>query len=195
MFFKKDRPSNTNFGYTFKSSWNYKPKQFIENNVNYTPNNTSNNSYNNNFNNRLPPAKRGGIIFLNKNSSFEDTKFLVVRGKETGIWSFPKGRMDDNEDEEVCAIREVYEETGILIDNLKENEKLKLGRNTYFIIYVDDINKYNTFNIKDTYEVDIVEWKTFSELKLLSCNKDIRAIITYPEKKFNYHNLIFSLQS
>jgi 8-oxo-dGTP pyrophosphatase MutT (NUDIX family) len=185
MFFKKDRPSNTNFGYTFKSSWNYKPKQFIENNVNY----------NNSINVTNVPARRGGIIFLNKNTSIEDTKFLVVRGKDTGIWSFPKGRIDEDEDEEVCAIREVYEETGILIDSLKGNERIKIGRNTYFILYVDDINKYNTFNIKDTFEVDIVEWKAFSELKLLTCNKDIRAIITYPEKKFNYHNLIFSLQT
>jgi 8-oxo-dGTP pyrophosphatase MutT (NUDIX family) len=187
MFFKKDRPSNTNYGYTFKSSWNYRPKQNVENTLNYS--NNSNNKT------KEPPARRGGIIFLNKNEDIKDTKFLVVRGKDTGIWSFPKGRMDDNEDEEVCAIREVYEETGILIDNLKENDRLKLGRNTYFIINVDDINKYNTFNIKDTFEVDVVEWKTFSELKKLSCNKDIRAIITYPEKQYTYHNLIFSLQT
>jgi 8-oxo-dGTP pyrophosphatase MutT (NUDIX family) len=180
MFLKKDRPSNTNFGYTFKPSWNYKPRVFNE----YS-------KYNTKPQEKLPPAKRGGIIFLKKNEPFNDTQFLVVRGKESGIWSFPKGRMDGDEDEEVCAIREVYEETGILIDSLKGKEKLKIGRNTYFIIYVDNIDDYKDFSIKDTYEVDTVEWKSFSELKNLSCNKDIRSIITYPEKKFNYHNLIY----
>jgi len=179
---KKDRPSNTNFGYTFRPSWNYKPKVFNEYNKN---------TYNGKPIEKLPPAKRGGIIFLKKSDSFNDTQFLVVRGKDSGIWSFPKGRMDENEDEEVCAIREVYEETGILIESLTGKERLKIGRNTYFIIYVDSIDEYNEFNIRDTYEVDIVEWKSFSELKGLSCNKDIRSVITYPEKKFNYHNLLF----
>lgn len=183
MFLKKDRPSNTNFGYTFKSSWNYKPKMVNEYSNNYSSSGKSIE--------KLPPVKRGGIIFLKKNESFNDTQFLVVRGKDSGIWSFPKGRMDENEDEEVCAIREVYEETGILIESLKGNERLKIGRNTYFIIYVESVDEYKEFNIRDTYEVDIVEWKKFSELKNLSCNKDIRSIITYPEKKFNYHNLIF----
>ena len=182
MFLKKDRPTNTNFGYTFnKSSWSYKPRVFNE----YI------NSYNKPALEKLPPARRGGIIFLKKNETFNDTQFLVVRGKDSGIWSFPKGRMDENEDEEVCAIREVYEETGIVISSLEGKNKLKIGRNTYFIIYVDTIDEYNQFNIKDTYEVDVVEWKTFSELKGLSCNKDIRSVITYPEKKFNYHNLLF----
>ena len=181
MSLKKDRPTNTNFGYTFKPSWNYKPRMFNEYNKNIYSKPTE----------KPPPAKRGGIIFLKKNESFSDTKFLVVRGKDSGIWSFPKGRMNDDEDEEVCAIREVYEETGILIESLKGKERLKIGRNTYFIIYVDSIDEYNQFSINDTYEVDIVEWKSFSELKNLSFNKDIRSIITYPEKKFNYHNLIF----
>lgn len=182
MFLKKDRPSNTSFGYTFsKSSWNYKPRVINE----YI------NTYTKTKDEKLPPAKRGGIIFLKKNESFNDTQFLVVRGKDSGIWSFPKGRMDENENEEVCAIREVYEETGIVISSLEGKDRLKIGRNTYFIIYVDTIDEYREFNIRDTYEVDIVEWKSFSELKSLSCNKDIRSVITYPEKKFNYHNLLF----
>jgi len=180
MFLKKDRPSNTNFGYTFKSSWNYKPTAFNEyKNINNKPLE------------KQSQIKRGGIIFLNKGDEYNQTKFIVVRGKDSGIWSFPKGRMDENEDEEVCAIREVYEETGIKIDSLKGKERIKIGRNTYFIVYVNNIEEYNEFSIKDKYEVDIVEWKSFSELKNMSCNKDIRSIITYPEKKFNYHNLLF----
>ncbi len=185
MFFKKDIQPNTNYGYTFNSSWNYRPK--IDSNIEPP----KNNYYNKQIDKKPSQIKRGGIIFLNKSNNFNDSKFLVVRGKESGIWSFPKGRIDDNEDEEICAIREVYEETGIKISSLKDKERIRIGRNTYFIFYVSDINEYNEFNITDTYEVDVVEWKSFSDLKNMTCNKDIRSITTYPQKQFNYHNLLF----
>ena len=74
---------------------------------------------------------------------------------------------------------------------LDDKENLKIGRNTYFIINVNDTNEYNEFDIKDKYEVDLVEWKTFNELKNMSCNKDIRSILNYPDKKYTYHSLVF----
>lgn len=180
MLSKKDRFANTNFGYTF-NRWNYKPSQ--------------DNRYMENFNKPIKNesiAYRSGIIFKVKNEIFDSIKVLVVRGNTTGIWSFPKGRMNENELEEVCAIREVYEETGIVVESLKDKSRFKIGRNTYFIIEVTDENKYNNFKIKDVQEIDIVEWKTLGELRKLDCNKDIRAILSYPEKKLRYHNLLIA---
>jgi len=180
---RKDRPANTNFGYTFKPQiWSYRPKT-SELSYDYTLE----------YPKKIEKARRSGIIFVKKEPSFKDVKFLVVRGKWSGIWSFPKGRMNDDESEEVCAIREVQEETGINITlkELDNKDNLKIGRNTYFIINVNNIDEYNTFDIKDKYEVDLVEWKTFDELKNMSCNKDIRSILNYPEKKYTYHSLVF----
>ncbi len=174
MLTKKDRPSNSNFGYTFKS-WTYRPNT---DKMTYINNNGSSKSK------VGEKPRRSGIIFIQRNEDAGKIKFLVVRGKESGIWSFPKGTIDNNESDEVCAVREVYEETGIVINDNELNKKAKcrIGRNTYFILEVYNEEKYNSFDIKDKFEVDLVEWKYLSELKSLSCNKDIRNILCYPEK-------------
>lgn len=180
MLSKKDRTPSTNFGYTF-NRWNYKPptdRKYVDESP-----------FNRNVSTETV-AYRSGIIFIRKNTIYNDIKVLVVRGKGTGIWSFPKGRMNENELEEVCAIREVYEETGIVVESLKDKSRFKIGRNTYFIIEVEDENQYKDFTIKDLFEIDVVEWKTLGELRKYDCNKDIRAILSYPEKKLRYHNLL-----
>jgi bis(5'-nucleosidyl)-tetraphosphatase len=40
-------------------------------------------------------------------------KFLLLRHRDDGHWSFPKGRIEDGEDELAAATRETMEETGI----------------------------------------------------------------------------------
>ena len=57
----------------------------------------------------------GGVLI-----NTELNKILLVRGKK-GSWSFPKGKMNENESRMNCAVREVYEETGYLM-NCKEQE-------------------------------------------------------------------------
>ena len=192
---KRDRSPVNNYGYTFKSLWSYKPdltspmktmevtsfSPYLQNKIVLCKQTYKD----------FEKIKRSGIIFIKKADSTDDVKFLVVRGKTSGIWSFPKGKIDDNENDEECAKREVFEETGLVISDLTGLPKCKMGRNTYFIMIVDNENDYSSFNIKDNYEVDLVDWKTFKELKELQCNKDIRAITSYPEKKYHYHTLIF----
>jgi hypothetical protein len=94
--------------------------------------------------------------------------------------------------EEFFSVDELFADVPELKKELFEAaERTDNDKLPEFIVYVNNIEEYNEFSIKDKYEVDIVEWKSFSELKALSCNKDIRSVITYPEKKFNYHNLLF----
>jgi 8-oxo-dGTP pyrophosphatase MutT (NUDIX family) len=135
--------------------------------------------------------KRSGIIIKTRSSNIMDVQFLVVRGVNGHIWSLPKGRMKENESEEECAIRELFEETGIKLHSMEGLRKCKISKNVYFILEVDDPMEYCDFEIYDTLEVDKVEWKSFKELKELQCNKDIRAIMGYPEKCHTYHTIVF----
>ena len=53
----------------------------------------------------------GGIVFRKKG----DVKYLLIKHKEEGggHWDFPKGHIESGESEEVTALRELKEETGI----------------------------------------------------------------------------------
>lgn len=67
-----------------------------------------------------------------------DNKILLVKHQNGGHWSFPKGHVEKNETKIETAKREVYEETGILIDIVSDEE---------FI---------NTYKVSDEIEKDVI---------------------------------------
>jgi 8-oxo-dGTP pyrophosphatase MutT (NUDIX family) len=56
----------------------------------------------------------------------DDGSVLLVHRPKYDDWSFPKGKCDDSESDEACALREVEEETGLSCELLDE-----LGRTSY----------------------------------------------------------------
>ncbi len=133
--------------------------------------------------------KKAGILFINITNDI--IRVLLARNRTSGIWGFPKGKCKKEKEEEECAKREVYEETGIIVDNLKGKDIFRPSEAGYFIVDVNDINEYDLTNIQDTFEIDIVEWKTIQELEILNTNKDVKAFIkkfkTSP--KFKQYNI------
>lgn len=141
-------------------------------------------------------SKRCGVIFIHKNEdcaiASQMYSFIVVKGRDSNIWSFPKGRMSsDDTTEEECAIRELYEETGIKLETIKGMPRIVIGKNVYFA-YHTNRNSYNSFTIHDNYEVGEVCWKNVEELRKLTCNKDLRAIIKYPRYKQSFHKHVYN---
>ena len=59
--------------------------------------------------------KKAGAIILNNNMD----KCLMVFQKSSNLWGIPKGQKEDNEDSYVCMIREVKEEVGLNLNNIK----------------------------------------------------------------------------
>ena len=55
----------------------------------------------------------GAVIYRKIGGNLE---FLCVSDRNDGHWGFPKGHVEKNENEEVTAIREVYEETGLQVN-------------------------------------------------------------------------------
>lgn len=56
-------------------------------------------------------------VIIQRNQKILLGKRLNAHGE--GTWSFPGGHLEMNETPEQCAIREVTEETGLTIDNIK----------------------------------------------------------------------------
>jgi 8-oxo-dGTP pyrophosphatase MutT (NUDIX family) len=64
----------------------------------------------------------GGLI----HTKDDDLLLIFRRGK----WDLPKGKLDDGEDLETCAVREVNEETGL--ENVKIEKPLCITYHTYY---------------------------------------------------------------
>lgn len=71
----------------------------------------------------------GGGLLLNENNEL----LMIFR---RGFWDLPKGKLDDGETIEACALREVEEETGV--GNLVSGGLLGITRHQYFDPYIKE---------------------------------------------------------
>ncbi|KAK8845593.1 hypothetical protein IAR55_006309 [Kwoniella newhampshirensis] len=105
----------------------------------------------------------GGIL-INRDGD----KCLMVRGyKSNAGWSFPRGKINLEESEEACAIREVEEETGFDLTGLiQTNDKIKTHINaqevTMFII--KGIDENTVFETQTRNEIGAIEWVRLMDL-------------------------------
>lgn len=92
----------------------------------------------------------------------------VLMGKRKGShgegdWNFPGGHLDFNEDVFTCARREVFEETGIKIKNLKQgpytNDIFKKEAKHYITCFV--IAEYASGMVKIMEPDKCVQWDWF----------------------------------
>ena len=89
---------------------------------------------------------------------------LIVHRPRYDDWSFPKGKRDDGESDETCAVREVEEETGMTGE---------LGPELPAIEYTDQKGRWKTVrywllrrqagSFEPNDEVDDVRWIGFDE--------------------------------
>ncbi|TIC66826.1 DCP2-domain-containing protein [Wallemia mellicola] len=117
-----------------------------------------------------------GAIILNP----QYTHCLLVKGwKQSSAWSFPKGKINLDEQHHLCAIREVLEETGYdctsklietdFIDVAIKDQKIRL----YLIQNVDMNTEFKTQTRK---EISKIQWFKLTDLP--SWNKNTKHIST-----------------
>lgn len=114
----------------------------------------------------------GGIVWRSGESG--EAEVLIVHRPKYDDWTFPKGKNEPGEADEVCALREVEEETGF---------RCTLGPELTSTQYIDRKNRpkevrYWVMTIEDgafvaTDEVDELEWVTTSQARWrLSYDRD-----------------------
>jgi len=94
---------------------------------------------------------------------------LVVRGRKSGKWSFPKGHKHSGESYLDCAVRETLEETGV---NLSEKipvsfQRLSVGEYCFFEVEENDLSPADTEEIVDA------RWMSLNEIRTSPCNVDV----------------------
>lgn len=106
---------------------------------------------------------RGGIIL---NEALD--KVLMVKGwKSSSSWGFPKGKINKDEPDETCAIREVYEETGFdMTPYIKSNDYLEVtrqGKNIRLYI-IRGVPENTQFVTQTRKEISKIKWHQVSKL-------------------------------
>jgi ADP-ribose pyrophosphatase YjhB (NUDIX family) len=113
----------------------------------------------------LKIAYAGGFIF-----DIKSQKVLVVRGEHK--WSLPKGSLNENESHHEGAMREIYEETSLIIELKSNHISRNILSHIYYLIILENKEELELKAI-DTKEVKEVRWCTCEELKTLNCNKPL----------------------
>lgn len=127
----------------------------------------------------------GGVVLNEKN------ELLAI--KRLGVWDLPKGKMEQGEVPEECAVREVEEECGI--EGLELKEKLTNSYHTYELKGEQILKKTHWYLMNSDYkgelkpqiEEDITEvlWMKKEQIKVLKENTyaSILDVLAALEKK------------
>lgn len=108
----------------------------------------------------------GGIIWR---SALGGLEVLLVHRPRYDDWSFPKGKNEPGESDEVCALREVLEETGVAVTlgpELPTVEYIDRKGSPKSVRYwtmtaADGTGEIEGFVAND--EVDVLRWATTAE--------------------------------
>jgi bis(5'-nucleosidyl)-tetraphosphatase len=116
----------------------------------------------------------GAVIYRGENENLE---FLIISHNSDGHWGFPKGHVEEGENEEETALREIYEETGLTVKltggfrtSIEYPIKQEIMKEVVFFLAK---TKQHTVNIQ-LEELQDYKWASFT---------DSKEILTYESSK------------
>ena len=103
-----------------------------------------------------------------------EPEYLLLKGRDTGVWSFPKGHpeLEDKGEALITATRETCEETGYIYDEDYHiyGNSIRFGKRPYWVGYLTTKR-----DVQLTYrEHQRYGWFTREEACLLTANLDVR---------------------
>ena len=137
---------------------------------------------------------KSGVILFDPGTD----RILLVRGKKfmneytgyifpDGMFSFPKGYLEEDETFSHCALRELKEETGIKLTITRNDPSVVLSDGVYFIKVIDP--KTIKPRIQDRREITKITWKFVGDLRdSFTCNRAVREFV---KKYESFKKLVF----
>jgi 8-oxo-dGTP pyrophosphatase MutT (NUDIX family) len=110
-----------------------------------------------------------GSIYVTRSN-----KILLVRGRDSDKWSFPKGHPKEGETPFQCAKRETLEEVGLDLPLFFE-KVIPLRTGSYYLVRHREVN----CTTQDPNEVEEIGWFSFNQIrsKNLSVNVDVNTFL------------------
>jgi ADP-ribose pyrophosphatase YjhB (NUDIX family) len=123
---------------------------------------------------------KAGVILVNSND-----EILLVFGKNEQKWSIPKGHIEKGETTEFAAHRELFEETGVVIEDRDRYKRGVMISNIFYFIYHTDRKIDVSENKVDNSEVDTVTWMDQNIVNTLDINRSLRNYLKYNRTTYN----------
>lgn len=118
-------------------------------------------------------TQKAGAIILSKND--ENKIALLYRGKQND-WSFPKGHIEKNEDPTSTMIREIKEETGLLVRILCELPDMHYthpdGSSVSIKMFL--VQSEDDALLRPELEADAVKWVAMNEAPSTLSHENLR---------------------
>jgi len=138
----------------------------------------------------------GGVIFRKKSRDAQPEVLLIFR---RGVWDLPKGKLEEGESIQKCAVREVTEEIGIseepqvlakLGDTYHEYEEQDtlFGKTTYWFAMTLSSPKEAVFHPQEVEGIEEVQWQTLEEAKKNVGYENLLEILKSFENWFKVYN-------
>jgi len=118
------------------------------------------------------PKRRvyGGILMtITIDDDVPHFRYALVQGKQTGIWSFPKGHAEEDELPYTCALREIREETN-LSDMPLPVGAFQVGHGIYYVFLITELPLIP----QDPKEIGQTRWASLQDMQHMDLNVDVR---------------------
>lgn len=125
----------------------------------------------------------------------KDLGFLLGLRKgshEAGKWSCPGGHLEENETPEECIIREVFEETGIIINNItpltfKYEEFPESNKRYINLVYYTEVDNNVKAELKEPDKCE--EWRWIKDTSGYKLFLGLESVIELFLEKYNDTNI------
>lgn len=121
-----------------------------------------------------------------------NNKVLLLRrsGKvdDSGKWSLPGGRLEPGEEVLAGMIREIKEETGLVVDDLELIDVKSFDEKLGFVVIIFYAGKIEQEEIALDWENDDYKWVRLDEIDGLTVDSLLKEIVVKGIKQIKKHN-------